>query len=162
MCDDDHTAPPVIGSSLVRAYAEVGASVVFTGRQCVLVDGVNVGPASRIAVAFHESTNDYLRLLCDDSWESFAAVCSPTFEKALETAERWYSGIGEHWVRTGFSPAEDRQHLEEYFDGGKCSFCSALPNTSKSMFQGHNAWICNKCVVELKGLLDESGDIIIE
>jgi hypothetical protein len=30
------------------------------------------------------------------------------------------------------------------------------------MFQGHNAWICNKCVGELKGLLDESGDIIIE
>lgn len=30
------------------------------------------------------------------------------------------------------------------------------------MFQGHNAWICNKCVVELKGLLDECGDIIID
>jgi hypothetical protein len=153
-------APPVIDSSLVRAYAVVSPDVIFTGRQCVFVDGVQVGPAARLALAFNERTNDYLLLLCNDSWKSLAVIRFPSSEEAIEKAESYYAGIGSHWVRTRFSPEEDRRHLEEYFDGEKCSFCDALPNKIESMFQGDSAWICNRCVVELNGLLDESGHII--
>jgi ClpX C4-type zinc finger protein len=149
-------APPVIDSSLVRAYAVVSPGVIFTGKQSVFVDGIEVGAASRLVIAFHERTNNYLLLLCNDSWESFAAIGLPTFEEALGKAELYYAGISNHWVRTNFSREDDRRHLEEYFDGGKCSFCGVLPNEAASMFQGHSAWICDGCVVESNGLLNES------
>ena len=151
-------APPVIDSSLVRAYAAVSPDIIFTGKQCVLVDGVEVGPAARLVIAFNERTRDYLLLLCSDSWKSFAAIGLPTFEEALEKAERCYAGISNHWVRTRFSQEEDRRHLEEYFDGEKCSFCGALPNETASMFQGDSGWICDRCVVEFHGLLNESAE----
>jgi hypothetical protein len=155
---DNEQAPPVIDSSVVRAFAIARSDVSFTGKQCIFVDGVKVGAASRVAVAFNERCNDYLLLLCDELWQSFAVAGFPTVDEAIETAERWYAGISSHWVRTDFSPEQDRRHLEEYFDGEMCSFCAALPNQVKSMFEGNGAWICDKCVIEFSGSLGDKDD----
>ena len=151
---DNEQAPPIIDSSVVRAFAIVCSDVSFTGKQCIFVDGIKVGPAS-LAVTFNDSCNDYLLLLCDELWQSFAVAGFPTVEEAIEPAERWYAGISRHWVQTNFSPEEDRRHLLEYFDGEMCSFCAALPNQVESMFEGNEAWICDKCVSEFSTWLGE-------
>lgn len=155
---DNEQAPPIIDSSVVRAVAIVRSDVSFTGKQCIFVGGVKVGPASRLAVAFNDSCNDYLLLLCDELWQSFAVAGFATVEEAIETAERWYAGISRHLVRTNFSPEEDRRHLLEYFDGEICSFCAALPNQVQSMFEGEEARICDKCVNEFSAWLREKED----
>src|SRR5262249_38614117 len=105
-------APPVIDSSLVRAFAPVQPDVAFTGKQCVIVGGVEAGPGSRVVVAFNQRSGAYLLLLCNDSWESFAAAAFTTIEEALREAELWYDGISKYWVLTNYSVEEDRQHLE--------------------------------------------------
>jgi len=151
-------APPVIDSSLVRAFAPVQPDVAFTGKQCVIVGGVEAGPGSRVVVAFNQRSGAYLLLLCNDSWESFAAAAFTTIEEALREAELWYDGISKYWVLTNYSVEEDRQHLEAYFDGEVCSFCGALPNQVNSMFEGNGAWICDKCVVEFAGSFSENKD----
>jgi len=138
-------APPVIDSSFVRAFATVSLEVTFTGRQCVIVDGVKVGPASRVVIASNQTCNDYLLLLCNDKWESFAVVGFPTMDEALATAERWYDGISRHWILTNYSSDEDRRHLAEYYGGAVCSSCGALPNQVESMIEGNGVYICDKC-----------------
>lgn len=127
------------------------------GRPVDVVDGVKVGPASRLVVAFNESTDSYVILLCNDSWESFATLAYPTLDQAIEKAERCYEGISNYWVRTSYSPAEDRRNLEEYFDGQKCSFCGALPHETQTIFGGDSAWICDTCVSGFQTELNERG-----
>lgn len=156
---NDEQAPPIIDSSVVRIFAIVRSDVSFTGKQRIIVDGAKVGPASRVAVAFSQRSNDYLLLLCDELWQSFAMAGFATIEEAIETAERWYAGISTHWVRTNFSPQEDRRHMEDYFDGETCSFCDALPNQAQSMWEGRNAWICDKCVIKFSGWMRKKDDL---
>ena len=155
MPDESEEAPPVVDSSYVRAYAVVRPDVVFTSKQRVFVGGVKVGPASRLVVAFNGRSNDYLLLLCDEDWESFAAAGAPTIEDAIDQAERWYAGISNHWVRTAYTSQEDRLNLEEYYGDCKCSFCGALPSESREMVRGENAWICNGCIASFHEDLDD-------
>jgi hypothetical protein len=141
-------APAIIDSAYVRAYAEAGADIRFTGRQCIYVGGELAGPAGKLAIC-ENGPNDFLLLLCDPDWNSFACAADESIEELLATAERWYEGIDKKWVFTHFSPEEDQRNMREYYAGQECSFCGRLPTEYENSFPSESAVICFECVERL-------------
>jgi hypothetical protein len=56
--------PPCLCFSRVLAYAFVDATVDFTGKQCLLVDGKELGPVSRLAICRNLDDEDIMLFHC--------------------------------------------------------------------------------------------------
>jgi hypothetical protein len=145
-------APALIDSAYVRAHAEIGPDVRFTGKQCIYVGSELAGPAAKLAIC-ENGPNDFLLLLCDEEWNSYACAAATTAEELLSSAERWYEGVGKRWAYTNFTPEEDRKNAQEYFAGEECSFCGKLPNEVEHIFVSEKAVICSSCVANMHAAL---------
>lgn len=150
-----HPAPAIIDSAYVRAYAEIGPGIRFTGRQCIITDGQEAGPAEKIAIC-QNGPGDYLLLLCDSEWNSYACAGADTLQELVAEAERWYEGVSSQLVYTNFNAEEDRDHMHTYFKGEKCSFCGRLPNEVEHMFRAESASICSGCISRIHSSIHSS------
>jgi hypothetical protein len=91
----------------VVAYVVVPASAHFTGRLNLYVDGERVGRVPCLAICKPHDDPGHWLLHCDASWEPIGiqAWNSPdvakilTIDEMISIAERYYSGLAEHWCR---------------------------------------------------------------
>jgi len=148
-------APALIDSAYVRAYAEIGPDVRFTGRQCIYVGEELAGPATKLAIC-ENGPNDFLLLLCDEACNSYACAAALTAEELFSSAERWYEGIGKKWAYTNYTAEQDCQNAQKYFAGEECSFCGKLPNEVEHMFASEKASICSSCVANIHVAINSS------
>ena len=144
--------PPVLDCARVIEYAEVDASVRYTGRITVYVDGKELGPVPRLAICENmDDASDLLLFYCDREWNVLGAGGGPSLEAVRETAERAYSGISAKWLKSNFSREEAKRHLDEHWGDQRCAFCGRTPNQVHFLVQGKTgARICDICVSELK------------
>ena len=106
--------PPVLDSARLLEYAEVDASVKYTGRIMVYVDGAELGAVPRLAICENmRGEPDTLLFYCDASWNVLAAGGYSSVREARASAETSYAGISRNWVKTPFS----REEAERYFQG---------------------------------------------
>jgi hypothetical protein len=141
--------PPTLGSAHVIEYAEVDASVRFTGRQTLYVDGKLLGPVPRLALCQNFDASDVMLFHCDDEWNVLGVGGGPTLEAARELAERAYAGISAKWIKSRFSREDAEEWLSESWGEGRCAFCGRTPHQVHLMVKGSTgARICDICISE--------------
>lgn len=89
--------PAVLDSSQVLMYAILDASVAYTGRAFVLVDGHVIDPVPRLVITRNLGDDDILLLRCDENWTVLGAGGFASVEEAQRSAETAYSGIASKW-----------------------------------------------------------------
>jgi hypothetical protein len=144
-------APPVLDMARVIAYAILDQSVKWTGRQKLLVDGKEMGPAPRLALCQNLSgdLHDILLFHCDEEWNVLACSGGKTIEDAKASAERAYKGISEKWVDTNVTEDEAKAWIVENCRDMSCSFCDRLPSDFKQLIESKSGVrICNYCIDE--------------
>ena len=103
--------PPVIDAARLICYAQTEQGIDFTGRICLLVDGVRVGRVPRLAICKNLcDPGDFLLLFCTAAWESVGAIGANSLESLLIKAEVGYSGISALWHYPNIS----EQEVEEF------------------------------------------------
>jgi hypothetical protein len=105
--------PAILDSAQVILFAILDASVRYTGRSYVMVGGVVVDPAPRLAICRNLHDDDILLFLCDDDWNVLGAGGYGTVEKARERAESAYSGVGQKWQEFRALTSEELAEVEE-------------------------------------------------
>src|SRR4051812_12498917 len=100
--------PPVLDMARVIAYAVVDSSVQWTGRQTLFVDGKELGPVPRLALAQNVlgDEKDILIFYCNEDWDVLACSSGDTLEQAKASAERAYRGITGKWTFTDVTEAQ--------------------------------------------------------
>lgn len=160
--DQPEGPPPVLSDARVLAYAHVDASVKFTGRQRLYVNGELLGrvPSLALCQSLKAEENEILVFHCDEEWNVLGVSGRKTnLAGAKAAVETSYQGIAAKWVDTDVSVEEARKWLEREYADDKCSFCGRLPFDFDSSFRGDHATICSDCVHKLAAMLKEPKDV---
>ena len=148
--------PPALDSARVIAYALVGDSVQWTGRQKLLYGGKEVGPVPCLALcqnAFGDWKDIHI-FHCTADWEVIAAGGASTVEEAQAIAEHAYRGISAKWVFLNTTEQEAREWIRNESADMLCSFCERIPAEMKKVITGKSGSICNYCAAELHALME--------
>jgi hypothetical protein len=152
----NRSPPPAIDSARVLAYAILGDSVQWTGRQKLFHGGKEVGPVPCLALC-ENAWGDWKEIHifhCNAEWDVLGAGGASTLEEAQASAERSYRGIGEKWVFLNTTKEEAREWIRKESADVLCSFCDRIPAEMNKMISGKSASICNYCAAELHGLME--------
>jgi hypothetical protein len=104
---------PVIDSSVVLFYAVVDASVRYTARGFVIVDGKVIDPVPRLAISRNLYGDDILVCRCDDDWNVLGVAAYASVEEAQERTEKVYAGITAKWQAYRELTQEELAEIEE-------------------------------------------------
>jgi hypothetical protein len=150
--------PPVLNCARVLEYAEVYASVKYTGRITVYVDRKELGPVPRLAICENlNETSEVMLFYCDNDWNVLGAGGAATHSLAAvrENAEKAYAGISAKWIKSNVSRSEAEEYLSESWGDMRCGFCGRTPNQVQRLVEGKSgARICDVCISELKQELE--------
>ena len=152
--------PPVLDMARVIAYAFVDDSVQWTGRQCLFVDGKELGPVPRLALA-QNATGDLTDVLvfhCDERWEVLGVSGGANLDEAKARTEHAYRGISAKWIDANVSVEEAEAWVLENSDHMVCFFCGRSPGQFEQIVTGKLAAICNVCIDRLHRELHEEGN----
>ena len=105
--------PPVIDSSVVLFYAVVDASVRYTGRGFVIVDGKVLDPVPCVAITRNLYDGDILVCRCDDDWNVLGVAAYASVEEAQVRTENVYAGITAKWQTYRELTEEELAEIEE-------------------------------------------------
>jgi hypothetical protein len=105
--------PVVIDSSVVLFYAVVDASVSYTGRTFVIVDGNVIDPAPRLAITRNLYLGDFLVCRCDDDWNVLGVAAFESVEEAKVETEKAYAGITAKWQAYREVTEDELAEIEE-------------------------------------------------
>jgi hypothetical protein len=152
------TPPPVLDCARVIAFASVGPSVQWTGRQTLFVDGELLGEVPNLAICknIDSPLTDYLLFHCDNEWNVLGVSGAPNMEEVKEKAERAYKGISELWIEAHVSEEEAEQFARNAYTDSICSFCGRLPTAVEGLVQGPNVRICYQCINEFQVAINSS------
>ena len=142
------SAPPVIASAAVVAFAAVGGSVRYTDSLHLLVGGTRLGRVPRLAIALDPFDNELFVFHCDAQWNCLGSSGGgKSVAEAKASIERAYPGL--HWTETPRTRDEALRVVRDYWRGQECSFCGRVPPQFESSFAKEGgARICNRCRVE--------------
>lgn len=114
MTTEGSPPPYVLDSARVLRYAILDASVSYTGRISIYVDGKRLGPVPRLALCENlAQDDDYLLLYCNDDWEVLGAGGFGTLQEALAYAEAGYAGVGGKWQAYRPLRVEELAYIQE-------------------------------------------------
>jgi hypothetical protein len=105
--------PVVIDSSVVLFYAVVDASVRYTARTFVIVDGKIIDPAPRLAITRNLYEGDILVCRCDDDWNVLGVAAFDSVEEAQLETEKAYAGITAKWQAYRELTQDELAEIEE-------------------------------------------------
>jgi hypothetical protein len=105
--------PVVIDSSVVLFYAVVDASVRYTARTFVIVDGKVIDPAPRLAITRNLYEGDILVCRCDDDWNVLGVAAFESVEEAQVETEKAYAGITGKWQAYRALTRDELAEIEE-------------------------------------------------
>ena len=146
--------PPVLDCAHVLEYAEVDASVKYTGRITVYVDRKELGPVPRLAICENMDKASEATLFlfyCDSEWNVLGAGGGASLAAVRENAEKAYAGISAKWVKSNYSREQAEVYLSESWGDMRCGFCGRTPNQVQRLIEGKGgAKICDICISELK------------
>ena len=154
------TPPPVLDSARVLQYADIDASITFTGKLHLYAGNERVGPVPHLAICQDLHTNDLMLFHCDDQWNVIAAQAwnGPAAEPVSsvddikERAERYYTGLSRKWVAHPASRDEALAYHEEQIGKDRCSFCNRSLHDARFLVEGNNdARICDLCIEKFHG-----------
>jgi len=149
--------PPTLDCAYVIEYAEVDASVTFTGRQALYVDGKLLGAVPRLALCQNFDASDVMMFHCDDEWNVLGSSGGPNLEAARESAERAYAGISAKWIKSRFSREAAKAWLSDSWGEERCAFCGRTPNEVHCLVKGSTgARICDICIAKFGREIDNS------
>lgn len=151
----DKLPPPMIDSAKLIQFADAGPPVLFTGIQCVYVDGKLIGSAPRLAICQQISDMAFLLYLCNEHWEVVAVVGGDDVSSLISKAERWYQGINAKWVSSPYSDDEFQRYIEAERGDMRCSFCRRWDWEYSVLFSQDNCNICDICVKDFGARLLE-------
>ena len=146
--------PPAIVQRRVLEYAFLWESLPFNGTSIHLKHGdgpfTPLGRVPRLALS-RDAAAVWLEF-CDARWRHVAAQPYTTVRDAKQGAERAYPGSRRLWLKTGYSAAEVRRHLERQWAPYRCLFCLKTPlewGVDVSLVKVNRGRICSSCVREL-------------
>jgi hypothetical protein len=105
--------PVVIDSSVVLFYAVVDASIRYTARGFVIVDGKVIDPVPRLAITRNLYDGDILVCRCDDDWNVLGVAAYTSLEEAQVRTENVYTGITAKWQAYRELTEEELAEIEE-------------------------------------------------
>jgi hypothetical protein len=114
--------PVVVGGCRVEQFAMRDRSLKFTGHGLLFSDSKEVGPVPRLALG-RDRDGAVLLLHCDARWNVLGLAAYRNLLAAKKRAERFYPGISKSWLRTGYTKAQARRHLERSGANRKCTIC---------------------------------------
>ena len=146
--------PPAIVQRHVLEYALLPRSLPFTGTSIHLKHGdepfTPLGRVPRLALS-RDAAGVWLEF-CDARWRHVAGQTYPTVSAAKQGAERTYPGSRRLWLKTGYSAAEFRRHVERTWAPYRCLFCLKTPlewGVDVSLVKVNRGRICSSCVREI-------------
>lgn len=121
--------PPAIGADRILEYAIIDASMTFTGRMVIYVDGVLLGPVPRLAICqgrdASRNGSEILLYHCDGAWDVLAVSGGGSLEDVKQRAGCWYVGLTGRWIASPYTQQETDGYVEEQAELA-CSFCGKL------------------------------------
>ena len=139
--------PPTVTGLRVLRYATT-ASLKFSGRSYLFVDGEEVGRVPRLIIGEEMYLDSEVALLfCDRYWNAIGIAAGyRSIREAEARADRMYAGIGSRWVNPRVTKRQARAHEELIWKRERCSFCKRLPPQFNRWFPRNGASICDDCV----------------
>jgi hypothetical protein len=148
--------PPVLDCARVIEYAVLNASVGFSGRTSLFVDGKELGRVPCLAICEDKGVpRGVVVLHCDLNWTVLGCAGFGSVAEAKERAEHTYPGLSACWVHALVSEEETERYLDELFRNQRCSFCGRRADHVKQLLQRSNARICDRCVAEFHATMNE-------
>ena len=143
--------PPIVASSKVIAFATVDKSVIRVRDDLLYVGGKPLGLVPKLTICIYPHESEYHLFFCDDEWNVLGCSTHDSVETAKRRAEKEYRGLMARWqlFHHEDEAAVDRHCLEPL-----CSFCGRSFREFKRMIDRKNARICEDCVRDLAGSLD--------
>jgi hypothetical protein len=143
--------PPIFGSAKVLAFAVIDKSTAFVQKNLLYVGGEPLGPVPKLAICKCASTSEVHLHYCDNEWEILGVSVHASLDAAKQKAEKSYPGLLDRWqlYHHADEAAIDRQCLEPF-----CGFCGKSHIEAERMIEGKEAWICEDCVRNASGALD--------
>jgi hypothetical protein len=146
--------PAVLSEAMVVAYAVLDASMPYSGRGGLVVDGKKLGRVPRLAIA--RSGTDVLLLHCDPAWKVLGAAVFAGTGEAEHAAERSYPGISGKWRRMRVTKRHAEAFLKALWKGQECSFCHRRPDQVEKIVAGRSGVrICDICIREMREKLND-------
>lgn len=115
--------PPItLCGCRVEQSAVCDRSFSFSGHGLLFVNGRDLGPVPRLALA-RERSGEVQLLHCDTKWNVLGVSVHPDIRTAKKRAERFYPGISRAWRRTGYSQVQANRQLERIGANRTCAIC---------------------------------------
>jgi len=134
--------PKLIDCALLKAFAILDSTVVFTNRTQVFVDGNRIERVPGLAICQQLDETDFLLFYCNDRWDVLGVDGFNTLQSAMERAEVEYIGVSKLWQ---FPNVQITDLAPEDLEP-KCSFCGKPYFKVEGFFEGTNAQIRFDCV----------------
>jgi len=151
--------PPIIQSTRVLYYALVDASVRYTRRTILYVDGAEIDPVPRLAIARNLADDDILLLHCDEQWNCLGVSGSGDVDAVLNQANLLYDGISTKWSKAPYRDVDYVKAIADDYASQRCSFCGCyhFELDGELMAEGRDAAICSRCVQRLHSAMSGEG-----
>jgi hypothetical protein len=147
--------PIVLEGCWIEQFAVRNRSIKFEGHGLLFRGDKEVGPVPRLALG-RGPDNSVTLLHCDARWNVVGSSGGhATLRTAKKRAERFYRGISEAWVRTGYTKAQANRHLKRVSGPPKCSLCFRSSHDVQSIVEikKRELAICDVCIRELHELI---------
>jgi hypothetical protein len=146
--------PAVLSGAMVVAYAVLDASIPYSGRGGLVVNGKKLGRVPRLAIT--RSGTDVLLLHCNRAWKVLGAAAFASTGEAEQSAERSYPGIAGKWQRMRVTRRQAEAFLKALWKGQECSFCHRRPDQADKIVAGRSGVrICDICIREIREKLND-------
>ena len=143
------TPPPVLDCARVIEYAVLDASVGYSGRTLLFVNGKELGRVPCLAICEDKTVPPGVMLFhCDLNWTVLGCSGFGSVAEAKDRAERIYPGVSTYWVHALVSEEDAKRSPDELFGDQRCSFCGKRADQVKRLLQRNEVRICDRCVDE--------------
>jgi len=137
----------VLDDCRVLSYAFIVPPISFSGHSSLFVNGTEIGPVPRLAIAEQLHYGDLLVLHCDIDWNVIGVAAGyKSVAKAKRQVERIYPGIRGAWVDSSISKRQALACERKMWKGHECSFCNKIPPQFTYHIKSKKATICDICI----------------
>jgi predicted RNA-binding Zn-ribbon protein involved in translation (DUF1610 family) len=137
--------PPCLDNARVIFYAILDASVTYSGRTLLFVDGKELGRVPRLAICQDRRLPGVMLFHCDDEWTVLGCSGHDSVESAKRKAKAIYLNIEDRWVDGDVTEADAERYLDELLQDYRCSSCGKRADQVDRLQTKGKSYVCDKC-----------------